>query len=218
MSARVAAVIPAFNEEATVAAVVRAARSSPLVSEVIVVDDASADRTAAAAREAGATVVVRPVNGGKGAAVLSGVARTDAPLILLLDADLLGLTAGHVERLLAPVLSGARTMNCSRRDRGWLTPLTRWLPLVSGERALPRALLEGIPERFLRGFRLEAALNYRCRTAGLPYGSVPLSGLTIRRKYEKVGLARALVQYVRMWAVVANAMVSVRLAALKGEF
>lgn len=218
MSARVAAIIPAFDEEATVASVVRAARSSPLVGDVIVVSDASTDRTAAVARDAGATVVERPVNGGKGAAVLSGLAMTDAPVILLLDADLIGLTAAHVESLLAPVLSGARAMNCSRRDRGWMTPLTRFLPLVSGERALPRALVEGIPERFLRGYRLEAALNYRCRRLGLPYGSVPLPGLTMRRKYDKVGWARALVQYARMWAVVAQAMASVRLAALRGEF
>ncbi|TAK03823.1 glycosyltransferase [Patescibacteria group bacterium] len=218
MSVRVAAIIPAYDEETTVADVVRAVRTSPLVSETIVVSDASTDRTAAVAREAGARVVERPTNGGKGAAVLSGLAMTDAPLVLLLDADLVGLTADHVERLLAPVLDGSRVMNCSQRDRGWFTPFTRWLPLVSGERALPREIIERVPPHLLRGFQLEEALNYYCRRNRLPYGSVPLPGLTMRRKFQKVGWRKALVQYVRMWTVVAKAMILVRIAALKGEF
>jgi len=109
-------------------------------------------------------------------------------------------------------------MNCGLRDRGALTPLTSRLPLISGERAMPRDVIERIPPHLLRGFRLEAALNYFCRMNGLPYGAIPMPGLTMRRKYQKVGWKKGLVQYARMTGQVVSAMVSVRLAHARGEF
>ncbi|HKX11028.1 MAG TPA: glycosyltransferase, partial [Stellaceae bacterium] len=59
---RVSAVIPALDEEGTIAAVVRAIPAH-LVSEIIVVDNGSTDQTAARAREAGARVVRQPLRG-----------------------------------------------------------------------------------------------------------------------------------------------------------
>ena len=67
----VAVVIPAFNEEQTVGAVVQAALT--LTPEVIVASDGSGDDTAGAARRAGAQVVELPVNAGKGPALLAAL-------------------------------------------------------------------------------------------------------------------------------------------------
>src|SRR5690606_21147062 len=53
----VAVIIPAFNEERTVGRVIRAARNSPGISQIIVVNDGSTDRTAAIAEKAGAKVI-----------------------------------------------------------------------------------------------------------------------------------------------------------------
>lgn len=64
--------IPAWNEEATVADVVVAARSL-LGCEVLVIDDGSSDRTARVARNAGAMVVSHPFNLGVGAAIRTGM-------------------------------------------------------------------------------------------------------------------------------------------------
>ena len=96
----VAVVIPAFNEERTVARVIRAARNSPGISQIIVVNDGSTDRTSAVARKAGAEVIDLPVNMGKGAAVAEGVKATTAGVLLLLDADLVGLRPSHIRALL----------------------------------------------------------------------------------------------------------------------
>ena len=64
--------IPAWNEEATVADVVLAARS--LVGcDVLVIDDGSSDRTCDVARRAGAMVVSHPFNMGVGAAIRTGM-------------------------------------------------------------------------------------------------------------------------------------------------
>ena len=67
--------LPAFNEEPSVGAVVRACRSVLPLSEILVVDDGSSDGTAAAARDAGARVLRLPCNLGVGVAVQAGLQR-----------------------------------------------------------------------------------------------------------------------------------------------
>jgi glycosyltransferase involved in cell wall biosynthesis len=84
------AVIPAYNAAGTIAEVVAGvARHLPLEA-VWVVDDASTDGTAHAAQAAGARLLQRTVNGGKGCALREGFARLleQAPdWIICLDAD-----------------------------------------------------------------------------------------------------------------------------------
>jgi len=85
---KVAVLIPAFCEEKTVGEVVAAAHA--YVRDVIVVDDASTDETAARAEAAGATVIRRSVNGGKGAALVEGfkaVLEQDFDAVITMDAD-----------------------------------------------------------------------------------------------------------------------------------
>lgn len=85
---KVAVLIPAYREPNTVSEVVmEALRYLP---DVIVVDDASGDETAQRAERAGATVLRRTVNGGKGAALISGfeyVLQGDFDAVIALDAD-----------------------------------------------------------------------------------------------------------------------------------
>ena len=82
------AVIPAYNESSRIAAVVKGAL--PHVDKVVVVDDGSADDTAAVARAAGAIVLRHPENCGAGAATMTGIEaarRMGAVSIVTLDAD-----------------------------------------------------------------------------------------------------------------------------------
>jgi len=67
---RIAAVIPAFNEERNIAAVVEGVH--PFVTTTVVVDDGSVDNTASAADAAGAIVLRHESNVGKGAALKTG--------------------------------------------------------------------------------------------------------------------------------------------------
>lgn len=107
--------IPAKNEESTIAATVAAARELPHVSTVIVVDDGSSDGTTQHATAAGAIVVGHVRNRGKAAAIESGVNalgvleqrdnQPEATALVLLDADL-GDTAAGAAPLIEPVVSG----------------------------------------------------------------------------------------------------------------
>ena len=88
MNERVIALIPAFNEAARVGEVVK--RTIPHVSQVVVVDDGSADSTAEVACAAGATVLRHEQNRGKGAAIVTALEffeKSDAECAVLLDAD-----------------------------------------------------------------------------------------------------------------------------------
>jgi glycosyltransferase involved in cell wall biosynthesis len=211
---RAAAIVPAYNEAKTVGDVVRTLVASGAFAEIIVVSDGSTDGTAAAAREAGATLVHEfATNRGKGGAMGHGVMHTDAPVICFFDADLVGLTVGHVRQVLGPVVEGKRYMNVGLRDRGaFLTALAKRLPLVGGERALRRPIFDAIPDRYLAGYGVESALNWACRVNGLPYGYVVLDGLGIVTKPSKVGWLRGIAGYVRMWSQVAATMLTVRFA------
>lgn len=84
-------IIPAFNEEGgirtTVERVQAVLNTMPCRSELVVVDDGSADRTAEEARAAGARVVTHAKNKGYGAALKTGIRGSTADCILIIDAD-----------------------------------------------------------------------------------------------------------------------------------
>ncbi len=85
---KVAVLIPAFCEENTVGEVV--SRAAEFVQDVIVVDDASTDETVIRAEQAGATVLRRTENGGKGVALTEGfryVLDRGYDAVIALDAD-----------------------------------------------------------------------------------------------------------------------------------
>jgi glycosyltransferase involved in cell wall biosynthesis len=85
--ATVSIVIPAFNETASVAAVVRALAEAATWREIIVVDDGSSDDTSSQAAAAGARVIRHPYNKGNGAAVKTGIRAATGEYVLILDAD-----------------------------------------------------------------------------------------------------------------------------------
>lgn len=111
----VAVVIPALDEEGTIGSVVRDFLAQPSVDRVLVVDNASRDRTAERARSAGAEVV-REERPGYGQALRAGLERaveSGAELLVLSEADGT-FAAAEIERLLEPtaqfpLVLGSRT-------------------------------------------------------------------------------------------------------------
>ena len=118
-SHRIAVVIPARNEEQTIASVVRIIRSNlgDLADDVIVMDSLSSDGTAAIAADAGAQVHsvadVRPdlgVHAGKGEALWKSLFVTDADVLVFIDADLTDWGPHFVTGLVGPLLADPRVM------------------------------------------------------------------------------------------------------------
>ena len=84
---RVSVLIPAYNEESSVAALVEKVRSCGDWHEVLVVDDGSTDETHEAASRAGARVIRHPYNKGNGAAVKTAIREARGEFVLLMDGD-----------------------------------------------------------------------------------------------------------------------------------
>lgn len=122
----VSVIIPAFNEEKTVAHVVKVVKSLNYIKEVIVVDDGSADQTALMASEAGATVINHMKNRGKGAAIKTGFKNSKGDIVVFLDADLQNLTKSQVDNIIKPIMDGDAdiTKTKFKREAGRVTELT----------------------------------------------------------------------------------------------
>lgn len=194
MTDGVVAVVPVFNEAATVGAVVRRLRE---VCPVIVVDDASTDGSGAKAAAVGAACVLRnPRRAGKGAALRWGFAealRRDATAVATLDGD-----GQHDPRDLPRLLAAAREAPQAlvvgdrlARPDGDRIPATRLGAIRVADWCLRRLTRAGIrdtqcglrvyPAAFLRavslreeGFVLETEALVRAARAGYGVVSVPV--------------------------------------------
>ncbi len=119
--------LPARDEAATVGDIVSKLRDrlvdcaadagGGLVDEIVVLDDGSADATAAVAEAAGARVVAEPTvlpeagpGSGKGNALWKSLHACEGDLLCWLDADLRNFDADAVARLLEPLLTGSGTV------------------------------------------------------------------------------------------------------------
>jgi len=82
-------VIPVYNEEESVTALVERVKAVPVNKEIITVDDHSSDGTLTVlSRIPGIRVISHPVNRGKGAAVRTGLAHATGDVVVIQDADL----------------------------------------------------------------------------------------------------------------------------------
>lgn len=119
-------VVPVFNEEENlaelVARVLRALEAVPVSSELVLVDDGSADAsprliTEAAQANPGRVIpVLKPVNGGQHAAVVSGFAAARGRWFVTLDADLQN-PPEEIPRVFAELVRGADVVGTIRRGR-----------------------------------------------------------------------------------------------------
>jgi glycosyltransferase involved in cell wall biosynthesis len=101
-------VIPAYNEERFLPEVLRRVKEAPYEKEIIVVDDASVDGTRSyleALDDDAIKAVIHEKNGGKGAAVRSGIKIAKGDIIIIQDADL-EYDPKDYPRLLEPILAG----------------------------------------------------------------------------------------------------------------
>jgi glycosyltransferase involved in cell wall biosynthesis len=139
-------IIPAYNEAARIGPVVRSALR--YADEVVVVDDGSADETAAVARASGARVI-RQDNAGYIAAVKRGFREARGDVVVTMDAD--GEhCAEDIPRLARPILDGEADLVLGRRPEiarfserflNWLTQFrVKVRDSGTGFRALRREL------------------------------------------------------------------------------
>lgn len=81
-------IIPAYNEEENIAGLIQTIKETIGESgKITVIDDASKDKTAEIAKESGANVIRHPYRIGNGACVKTGLRRSEADIVVCMDAD-----------------------------------------------------------------------------------------------------------------------------------
>ena len=162
------------------------------LGEVFVVDDGSFDGTGEAAQQAGGRVISLTSNRGKGGAVAAAATTIDADVLVLIDADLTGLKATHLEALARPVLSSETDMTRGVFVGGrWQTAAAQRLtPQLNGQRGIWRELLLSVPGLEATRYGLEVAITEHARRSGWTVQDVPLMGVSQVMKEEKRGFWR----------------------------
>lgn len=151
-------IIPILNESETIGRVISFCKKSPLVSEIIVVDDKSLDKSVKIAQAAGAKVITS-TKLGKGASMRDGLLCAANEIVVFLDGDIDPYPDNMIENLTTPILEGKSdfvkaTFN---RQAGRVTELvakpllsllipalTRFSQPLSGMIAGKKSLLENI--------------------------------------------------------------------------
>ena len=189
MEKKISVIIPAYNEEKTIASVVLAAKNARRVSEIVVVNDGSTDNTSEEARNSGAKIIEIEKRQGKGRAMDVGVKKAENSIICFVDADLNGLTPEMIQKISLPVLDGAYDMYVGIRGRKTylLNKILRFAPLLAGERAVTREVWEKIPDKFKKNFQIEIAMNYFAKQNGKKMGFEIIPGLSQTIKEKKYG-------------------------------
>ena len=205
---KTAILIPAFNEETTIGKVLRVALVCQDIDEVIVISDGSTDKTISVARKLGAKVVDLPENMGKGAAIMAGLKATQADIIVLLDADLVGLNSSHIRLLLEPVSKGEADMTVGVFKSGRVsTDLSQRLaPFLNGQRAMHRQVLESLSDLELSRYGVDIIISRYAKNMNLKVVSVELNNLTQIMKEEKLGFLQGMRARLKMYRQIVAAL------------
>lgn len=117
---KICVIIPAYNEEETLPRVIREVRRSAAKADIVVVNDASRDKTAHIARSEGVALLDMPINLGIGGAMTAGfnfADREGCEIVLQIDGD--GQhDARFIRNVIKPIVSGEADVVIGSRFMG----------------------------------------------------------------------------------------------------
>jgi glycosyltransferase involved in cell wall biosynthesis len=197
-STLVSVVIPCLNEAENIELCVRTAREvlarNAIDGEVLVVDNASEDDSAALARAAGARVVAEPRRG-YGSAYLAGFEAARGRYIVMADADLT-YDFNEIPRFVAELEGGAELVMGDRMDNiqpGAMPWLHRYIgnPILTG--LLNLFFRTGVKDAHcgMRALRTDVLERLDLRTTGMEFASE----MVIRASKEKLRIAEFPIEY-----------------------
>uniref|UniRef100_A0A831Z1E7 Glycosyltransferase family 2 protein n=1 Tax=candidate division WWE3 bacterium TaxID=2053526 RepID=A0A831Z1E7_UNCKA len=213
----VSAIVPVFNEERTIAEVIKALLASPLLDEVIVVNDGSTDSSPKIIRSFKPRIKFINLhrNRGKGFALAKGIRKAHGEIVTFWDADLIGLSEKHVESLLQPILARGADVVLGYRIFG--NPAVSLFKDVTGQRAYYRKdLLPHIPKFIHSRFGVEVYLNGAFKNRKVV--RIPWRDLETLQKYQKFNSQKAVKEYVKEGVEIAQTLTKRGLEEFKEDW
>ena len=101
---KISIIIPAYNEEKSIANVIKTIRNSTIESEIVVVNNCSTDKTVEEAKKGGADIIAHCNKKGKGYAMEEGLKHASNEIIIFIDGDLKIENNGILELMTNPIL------------------------------------------------------------------------------------------------------------------
>jgi glycosyltransferase involved in cell wall biosynthesis len=205
----ISCVVCAYNEEDRIRNILDAVDRHPVLAEVIVVNDGSTDQTEALlATYPNIKVISYSPNRGKTYALSRGIEAAANEHIMLLDADLAGVTPADIDALAAPVLNGEADLSISLRSNSLALYRAIGLDFVSGERVIPASLLRDAVEQMQRLPRWggEAFMNELIIQRKLRLAVVYWPNVVNVRKYTKLGRWRGMLSEISMMRDAVNVL------------
>jgi glycosyltransferase involved in cell wall biosynthesis len=207
--ARIAVLIPCYNEELTIASVVQEFQARLPEADIYVFDNNSTDRTVEKAKQAGA-IVYSELRQGKGFVVQAMFRKVDADIYIMIDGD--GTyPVEAVDRLIEPVLRGEADMVVGTRLSEASSSQFRLLnrlgnlfyrkllnsmfgvkltDLLSGYRVFNRSIVRSLP-LFGGGFETEAEMTIKAVERGFTIVEAPVNlGVRPAGSYSKIRIAQ----------------------------
>lgn len=134
----ISAIVPFFNEEKQITKVVRQLLKSPLIDEVICIDDGSTDNSLDKLQKFNGliTIITLKINHGKGYALAQGIKQANGKIVAFFDSDLTNLKLKHINALLNPILENKARVVLGYPTGGYFPSLFKD---VTGERAYYRS-------------------------------------------------------------------------------
>jgi len=197
-----AIIVPAYNEEKNITGILSVLKQFREIYEILVVNDGSSDKTSDIAIANGFRVLELKQNMGKSYAMWMGLKNTKAPVILFLDADLIGIKPEYIKNLIVPVCEDKAdmTLGIFTSGRGITDLAQKLAPFLTGQRASKRWILESLPQEFwTSGFGIEIALTRFAKDNSLRLLDVRLHNATHAMKEEKLGFLRGAFARLRMY-------------------
>lgn len=195
MKKSISAIVPVFNEEKTVAKVVKTLLKSTLINEVICVNDGSTDKSLAILKKFGDKIQLINLkrNHGKGFALVVGIKKSRGEIITFFDADLINLSEKYIKTLLKPILNNSNIKTVlGYPSKDSLMPAV--FMNLTGERAYYRRdLLPHLHQMAKSKFGVEVFLNNLFDKKETQ--KIPLKGLKGLYKYEKHDSSVAFKEY-----------------------
>ena len=140
---KISCIVCAYNEADRIRHILSAVHRHPALLEVIVVNDGSTDETPTLlCGYPNIKLISYNPTRGKTYAMGQGIAAARGEYIMLLDADLSGVTAADIQALADPVIDGRAEVSISLRRNSLALYRGLGLDFVSGERVLPAAMIK----------------------------------------------------------------------------